>query len=796
MTHVDRHHRIQQPPSWIMPALVVFSLAMLAIGAYQGWHYVKAPRGEGFRYLPLFAWAAINALVGIAATVWAWSLSQGQGKSQEIPHLKLLILAVGGVLGLSTFVCLGVLYVGTDSFNDGPWSTLVLKGREAWKQWTAWQPVVFAVAGLLVMFMSLLAVRSEERTNATLRRLIYGYNAALTGLLLLAILVVLCVMVHFYGVYKGKPIFDWTEGHIYSISPDTRRLLRGVKNPVKITIVFPEESPTRKDLEMLLSSFKRENPSRIEVESLSPTDLQDLEKLVALFQKYKIPFEDPSDRQIGGDGTNKGVVVEVTDEATNKTRHEFLKRMGQLEEINFPPPGSDREPVRLFKGEQAVVSAIANLNTERLYTVYLEDAGPPQQRSKVLDALRQATGLSQEEAQKLVEDLPAPVKENLSKEQAEEIENRLRLAGASVSADDKPWIFFTQGNGEMELEDARSFVPPAFEFPNVGLGVLRDRLERANYTVKGFSLEAAVGAKPRVPRAAFAVVLAGPEDFNEAKVEALREYMKRPGAKMIVLLDVKLTSELQLASTGLERFLGEFGVQVANDVIFNLNVPDIEFVHHCHAGFGVLGDSAFLEPFVNKGRFTLYKARSVRPTDSPQYTATTLIETTKPEGKPYGQWAEESPRKFFADAQENRRALLDRVGAMLREPKNQQAIPLAVTVRRRTDDPPNLDPHSRLKPKGQPCMVVIGDATFVSNGVLRPQGRLAGPPIFFDLINGSLAWLRERPDVITTIEPKTRKDYKMNAKPEQVEDLRWYLVLALLAGIVACGTGVFLMRRR
>src|SRR5205823_235948 len=61
------------------------------------------------------------------------------------------------------------------------------KRDDLWKMLVA---LVVLLAGLAVMFVGLQAARSEERSNPALRRLVFGYNSALGGLLLLILLAV------------------------------------------------------------------------------------------------------------------------------------------------------------------------------------------------------------------------------------------------------------------------------------------------------------------------------------------------------------------------------------------------------------------------------------------------------------------------------------------------------------------------------------------------------------------------------------------------------------------------------
>ncbi|MBB5325798.1 large subunit ribosomal protein L7/L12 [Anoxybacillus tepidamans] len=64
------------------------------------------------------------------------------------------------------------------------------------------------------------------------------------------------------------------------------------------------------------------------------------------------------------------------------------------------------------------------------FDVILTDGGA--QKIKVIKVVRELTGLGLKEAKDLVDNTPKPVKEGVSKEEAEEIKAKLEEAGASV----------------------------------------------------------------------------------------------------------------------------------------------------------------------------------------------------------------------------------------------------------------------------------------------------------------------------------------------------------------------------
>jgi len=64
------------------------------------------------------------------------------------------------------------------------------------------------------------------------------------------------------------------------------------------------------------------------------------------------------------------------------------------------------------------------------FTVVLENFGA--QKINVIKAVKNATGLGLTEAKALVEGAPIPVKENVSKDEAEKLKADLEAAGAKV----------------------------------------------------------------------------------------------------------------------------------------------------------------------------------------------------------------------------------------------------------------------------------------------------------------------------------------------------------------------------
>jgi|SRR3990170_4429881 len=76
-------------------------------------------------------------------------------------------------------------------------------------------------------------------------------------------------------------------------------------------------------------------------------------------------------------------------------------------------------------------SATAEAAEEKsAYTVVLTSTGD--QKINVIKAVREVTSLGLKEAKDLVDSAPKPIKENIKKEEAEEIKKKLEAAGATV----------------------------------------------------------------------------------------------------------------------------------------------------------------------------------------------------------------------------------------------------------------------------------------------------------------------------------------------------------------------------
>ena len=92
--------------------------------------------------------------------------------------------------------------------------------------------------------------------------------------------------------------------------------------------------------------------------------------------------------------------------------------------------GVKAAPVAVAAGPAAGGAAAAVVEEKTEFTVELKEAGA--NKNNVIKVVREITGLGLKEAKDLVEAAPKPLKEGVSKAEAEEFKKKLEDAGAKV----------------------------------------------------------------------------------------------------------------------------------------------------------------------------------------------------------------------------------------------------------------------------------------------------------------------------------------------------------------------------
>src|SRR5262249_33465704 len=101
---------------------------------------------------------------------------------------------------------------------------------------------------------------SVERASAGMRRLLYGYNAALTGLLLLAILGLLNVLayVHLWPFTLFAKSLDWTPAQTQTLSQRSIEILqKETPADLQLILLMPDTDPKVDAVDQLVKNLRK-----------------------------------------------------------------------------------------------------------------------------------------------------------------------------------------------------------------------------------------------------------------------------------------------------------------------------------------------------------------------------------------------------------------------------------------------------------------------------------------------------------------------------------------------------------
>jgi hypothetical protein len=347
----------------------------------------------------------------------------------------------------------------------------------------------------------------------------------------------------------------------------------------------------------------------------------------------------------------------------------------------------------------------------------------------------------------------------------------------------KAVIYFTQGNGEPDLNERRG------DTPDKGLGLLAERIGKGNYEVKPLRFDADFKG---VPDDADAVVVVHPGTVTapmpEVGVRALRDYLVGAGGrkkgKLMVLLDVMVQTNGSMARSGLEELLEEYGVKAGNNRLLSARVKNpVQLLVEVNDA----SRNPVAQVFAGQDvPFVFDDARSVEPKQAEpggRYTAEVLMQTVPA----MLTWAEKDltaqPAALAEQLLKNRVKLFETV--------SKTPIPVAVAVSE-SKGPGAMPPgHPPVGGDQQPRLLVFGDASWVTNQLLQNS------QFNYMLFSNCLSWLRERPDIGTEYaEGKVRPEYTLNATPDTVSRLRWLPVGLMMLALVGLGGAVWVVRRR
>jgi gliding motility-associatede transport system auxiliary component len=309
----------------------------------------------------------------------------------------------------------------------------------------------------------------------------------------------------------------------------------------------------------------------------------------------------------------------------------------------------------------------------------------------------------------------------------------------------KPKILFTTGHGEHSLDDQSGS----------GLSGAQQLLGRDNFELEEW---ASLG-KPAVPEGTDLLVIAGPTgSFVQPELDAFSAYLNN-GGRMLVMLDPTLGPVPGgLVTTGLEGWLGRYGIKAGQNIVVDPSNP-LPFFGPETIFSKEYGDHPITKA-LSEGSIPvlLSVVRSVAPGSAPGVKLTELVRTSS-EG-----WGETDLGN------------LDKVG---RDPRD-VAGPVGVAVVAESD--------STAPGKRPMRLVAVGDSDFAGNQLL--QANVANSV----LLSNALNWLVERESLLG-IPPKKTEQVKLTLTQDEIR--RIYLLAAALPILsIVLGTAVFFRRRR
>lgn len=301
------------------------------------------------------------------------------------------------------------------------------------------------------------------------------------------------------------------------------------------------------------------------------------------------------------------------------------------------------------------------------------------------------------------------------------------------------------------------------------LGALQDQMRRDNLDIETFETRGA----SRVPEDCDAVFVVGPTTaFTREEAELVRGYVQG-GGNLFVAADPELRQE-QIAATGLEEVLRDFGIRLDRSVVLELDprfLPQNVTTPIGPYFVASWGEHPITRPFRDPAAGVLLEiTRSVRPVDPDR--ATVLLSTSE---------------SSFAETE---------IEQMIRagEPSRDDAdvagpVPVAVATRvERVGEPPDDEGEPAEEREGG-RVVVIGDAEFLDSQYLGMQ-----EVVNYELASAIVGWLTER-EALIELPGRSVEARPVRMTQEDVEGLGFRVVVLLPAALFFLGFAVWWNRR-
>jgi hypothetical protein len=309
---------------------------------------------------------ALVAPVFLACGVYQLVRKEGDTSLSNLDAARLVVLLLGASVGFA---------IAFDAFiRSIMWWEWLSGGLEKWQEpgaWRVWLVLFGGPLGLAIMFITLLLARSQEQTSPFMRRVLYGYNAIVSSLLMLMILVVINILAYLY-IPKTS---DWTATGLYTLSSEAENTLKNLEQPVKIYVL----TDTRGDdvyheVDLLLENFRAVSNKVTTEEVLRNKQPQ---RLAELAKRYNL-------------ADTRGLLVVSGSDA--KELYQFIRLEDMIERPRGMMDPTERDKPPKFKGEDVLISTIQFLEGGKAKPVIYFTQGQGE-----LDILGDMQGLRRED---------------------------------------------------------------------------------------------------------------------------------------------------------------------------------------------------------------------------------------------------------------------------------------------------------------------------------------------------------------------------------------------------------------
>src|SRR6185437_8759435 len=322
-------------------ALIALGVALAAIPIVNVALY-------GWQSILFFVWGTALSLSALLAGGIYLTSAPAPTLREEADRLRITLLIVLGLLGLLTALLGLALPFASPPFSMTDYRDIFAGGIRKWRERDNARALTWCgialMGGLAIMFVGLIQARAFERTRPGLRRLMYGYNAVLSSLLLVLIFILLNLL-PYAGVWPfsyANESLDFTRTGLHTLRQATKNALTELKQPVKVYALGSSNDPIMKDIKDMLDRCHAINPQQFRWEQLSrdrnSTDLREL------MTKHKIPDAE-------------GILVVYGTDPNTTT--DFI-RYNDLFEIPSNRQGGNAR--YNFKGENALLNSLIYLS--------------------------------------------------------------------------------------------------------------------------------------------------------------------------------------------------------------------------------------------------------------------------------------------------------------------------------------------------------------------------------------------------------------------------------------------------